>query len=1017
MPVDWKFAADVIRLGGVDAHKIAADDGARQQETARSILSDLAQQPGVILADEVGMGKTYVALAVIASVVRATRGSGRPVVVMVPSGLARKWPREWDQFKALCCAQPDALSWVKDKYVHTPTDFFKAVGNSPGRRPNIIWMTTGCFGRGLSDPWIKLALVRLARSNTKMDDETKKRIYKWATTLVRLKGERALTPEIVERLMLAHLSQWRRLLVREGILREDDGDPVPQHLLQHQHEVDWSPLVAVLRGEAIPGRQGVVSRRRLNEARSDLNEACQQVYWDWLSCARWRASLLVLDEAHHAKNDPTRLASLFRTDEARRLVTGEQPLLAEKFDRMLFLTATPFQLGHHELIRVLRSFAAAKWNGPAAPAGTREEFLGALDELEKRMNENRLAGRRLDRLWGRLAGQAVEGHSDQANSLEAATTWWKRVRDGSSDPVDRELLAAIDDCRGTKARAESDAARPWCSLRPWVIRHNRPTELAGAAGTKIPRREYRPGRSIVEAEDAIRHDHAPGAFSGLAIAGEGALPFLLAARAQGELAQGSAKGRAFFAEGLCSSYEAFHHTRDNRGDARDVDDEGVERVKAAAAASSRGVALIPVTWYEEQIQRVIPSKAGPEEDRYTHPKIRAVVDRVVNLWLAGEKVLVFCFYRETAKALREHLGREVEHAILRLAGEKLGRDAGRDAGWLRSWFERVARRLADEDSPFSQSIVETLRESLELEEFSVLKPRAAELVQLLAAYVRSPSFIARYLPLDVAEVRDALSEGSTRAPVVRAGAAALSRALVERTDASAMSMRRRVEEFLRFAKELAELGAKKEASHGDEETIDPLTEYLEAIAVYVSPKRAGDDDDQDAAVRAGQGAYRVLATVRMVYGDTKPQVRERLMLAFNSPLFPEILISSAVLAEGVDLHRFCRYVVHHDLCWNPSTLEQRTGRLDRIGCKAEASQRPIVVYEPFLGGSADEKMFRVVRDRERWFQIVMGQKFEFDEASSEELSNRILLPPELAAELVFDLRRWRKSENRDAAAK
>jgi hypothetical protein len=70
------------------------------------------------------------------------------------------------------------------------------------------------------------------------------------------------------------------------------------------------------------------------------------------------------------------------------------------------------------------------------------------------------------------------------------------------------------------------------------------------------------------------------------------------------------------------------------------------------------------------------------------------------------------------------------------------------------------------------------------------------------------------------------------------------------------------------------------------------------------------------------------------------------------------------------------------------------------------------VYEPFLGGSADEKMFRVVRDRERWFQIVMGQKFEFDEASSEELSNRVLLPHELAEELVFDLRRWRKEEAR-----
>lgn len=561
---------------------------------------------------------------------------------MVPSGLARKWPREWNQFKAQCCSRPDALAWVRDDYVHTPTDFFKMLDDPRGRRPHIVWMTTGCFGRGLSDPWTKLALVRLARRRMKMDEEIKKKICKWATTLVRLKGRRGLTPEIVERLLLADLSRWHRILVHEGILTEGDDAPIPQHLLQHQHEVDWSPLTAVLRGESIPGRRGVVSQRRLQEARWDLNEACQQVYWDWLSRVRWRASLLVLDEAHHAKNDDTRLASLFRSDEAQRLITGDRPLLSEKFDRMLFVTATPFQLGHHELIRVLRSFAAAKWSGPAAPFGTREEFLNAIDELDKRLNANRLAGRRLDRLWGRLANEAVVDAATKCDSSDAATAWWRRVRNGSDDPVDRELLAAVKECHRTKAQAQSDTDRPWCSLRPWVIRHNRTATLATATGAAIPRREYRLGRTIADYEDIKGEDPAVGSasFIGLPIMGEDALPFLLAARAQGELAQGSAKGRAFFAEGLCSSYEAFHHTRENRGDARDVDDEGVERsTEAASSAGNR--ALIPVIWYEEQIQRLVPSKMAPEGERFSHPKMRSVVDRVVNLWLSGEKVLIW----------------------------------------------------------------------------------------------------------------------------------------------------------------------------------------------------------------------------------------------------------------------------------------------------------------------------------------------------------------------------------------
>jgi hypothetical protein len=145
----------------------------------------------------------------------------------------------------------------------------------------------------------------------------------------------------------------------------------------------------------------------------------------------------------------------------------------------------------------------------------------------------------------------------------------------------------------------------------------------------------------------------------------------------------------------------------------------------------------------------------------------------------------------------------------------------------------------------------------------------------------------------------------------------------------------------------------------------------------------------------------------MVFGDTPHSVRERVMQAFNSPLFPEVLISSAVLGEGVDLHRFCRFVIHHDLSWNPSIIEQRTGRLDRIRCRAETTGRPIVVYLPYIAESADEKLYRVVRDRQRWFQVVMGQRFTFDERTSEEIAARVPLPPSLAGQLLFDLRRHR----------
>ena len=42
-----------------------------------------------------------------------------------------------------------------------------------------------------------------------------------------------------------------------------------------------------------------------------------------------------------------------------------------------------------------------------------------------------------------------------------------------------------------------------------------------------------------------------------------------------------------------------------------------------------------------------------------------------------------------------------------------------------------------------------------------------------------------------------------------------------------------------------------------------------------------------------------------------------------------------LIAEGVDLHSSCRHVIHHDLAWNPGSIEQRTGRVDRLDCEAE----------------------------------------------------------------------------------
>lgn len=984
MPLEWPFAEDVIRLGGAG---IREDDAERQTKTVREILDGLSEQPGIMLCDEVGMGKTYVALAVAASVIVAT-GGRQPVVVMVPSRLRAKWEGEWQQFKTRCTAGA-GLDSVRSGYAHSPTEFFKMLDDGKRRRKHLIFITTGCFSGALGDPWIKLALIRLARRRTRLKSRQKTQIYRWAADLVRLASRRKnLTAELVERLINTDFDEWKDLLVKAELLAKDADDPVPDNLTECEEELRWQPLVAVLRNQ-LPKRDSTDAARRrarLKDARSIFNKACQDVYKDWIRCAarrdkRWPVSpLLILDEAHHAKNDETRLAKLFRDSSEE-----DVGILAGKFQRMLFLTATPFQLGHEELVRVLQSFKAIRWGNADAPTGDEERFGDNIGALAKALDANRRAGRHLDRLWGTIRAEMLDGLDVEE--------WWRRVEARPADDFERRLVEAVVECRTTRDKAQE-------LLHPWLIRHNRPANMASKDGqATIPRRIAVVGRDILQAGG-----NPTGREIGLPIARDASLPFLLTARAQGELSRYSG-ARAYFAEGLASSYEAFHHTREDRQHARDMDDDGLSP-ELNGDDGEIELGRSSTEWYEQQIEGLIPARGRPRTERFAHPKVSATIKRVVDLWAGGEKVLVFCFYRQTCRALYEHIREEVHDRMLRIAGAKVGDDLGGGES-LNEYLDRVAGRFADVDSPFHNAVEDLLSQHFQTPRYQSLPKE--KLIEVLAAYFHQPSFVARYLPLGDLAVRRALKYGERSREAIEPGVAALKRAVAEQADASNLTFHQRVEQFLDFALELDERGKVCPGNaHDEDELPNPLDACLEAVGGHsrrgLEDQEPDDKDDDD----DGHGAFRVArGLVRRVNGDTRAETRERLARAFNSPLFPEILVSSSVMGEGIDLHRFCRHVIHHDGCWNPSTLEQQTGRLDRIRCKAENCGMPIVVHQPFLAGGADEKMYRVVRDRERWFQIVMGQSFQFDEGTSEAIADRVPLPQSLAKELTFDLARWR----------
>lgn len=56
--------------------------------------------------------------------------------------------------------------------------------------------------------------------------------------------------------------------------------------------------------------------------------------------------------------------------------------------------------------------------------------------------------------------------------------------------------------------------------------------------------------------------------------------------------------------------------------------------------------------------------------------------------------------------------------------------------------------------------------------------------------------------------------------------------------------------------------------------------------------------------------------------------------AFNSPLKPFVLATTSIGQEGLDFHNYCRRIMHWNLPSNPIDLEQREGRINRFKCLA-----------------------------------------------------------------------------------
>ncbi len=137
---------------------------------------------------------------------------------------------------------------------------------------------------------------------------------------------------------------------------------------------------------------------------------------------------------------------------------------------------------------------------------------------------------------------------------------------------------------------------------------------------------------------------------------------------------------------------------------------------------------------------------------------------------------------------------------------------------------------------------------------------------------------------------------------------------------------------------------------------------------------------------------------------------------FRMPGFPYVLITTNILKEGEDLHTYCRDIYHYGIAWTPSDMEQRTGRIDRIGSlsyreilnkKSYDFDNKLHVYYPYLSDTLEvNQISRVFHDMNKFIK-----KFhdftEIPETNKEINANEIVnsIPEQITSKLqsIYDI--------------
>ena len=92
-----------------------------------------------------------------------------------------------------------------------------------------------------------------------------------------------------------------------------------------------------------------------------------------------------------------------------------------------------------------------------------------------------------------------------------------------------------------------------------------------------------------------------------------------------------------------------------------------------------------------------------------------------------------------------------------------------------------------------------------------------------------------------------------------------------------------------------------------------------------------------------------------INGSMELQERQRALVKFKNEA--NVMIATDAAGESLNM-QFCHIVFNYDLPWNPMSIEQRIGRVDRIGQK-----HPVVAYNMLTDNTVDTRVYEIIVEK------------------------------------------------------